>query len=483
VVIGGGASATLLLAALARAGGLRATGGGRGRIVVVDPAGTPGPGVPYRTAEPWHRMNVRARELSAHAADPDHFVAWLAASGQPAVSGPPSGAGGGGGADPLDFVPRQVFGRYLSDVWDAARVPGVGHEVLHVQDRATAVHRDEGGVAVALAGGVFIDTRHVVLATGLPPTGPSRFGIGPEVPAGTVVGDPWATGALERVGPPSGAQVAGRAVLVGTGLTAVDVALTLAGSGWTVTAVSPVASFPARHAESPTPALLPLPPAPEPPTASAVTRWVRRACGDEPSGWQAALDLVRHQITEVWTQMDWEARRRLVRHAGAIWQSHRHRVAPEVADRLDGFLAGGQVRVERGWVRSVERGPSGIEVVVTDRRLGDLTAANRLPADLVVNCAGPPGVADVGDPLVASLLADGSARVDPLGMGLEVTDDGALVRADGTPDSTLWLLGAMRRGSQLESTAVPDLRVQAARVAELLLADVAPVGSSPPVVD
>ncbi len=479
MVIGGGASATMLLSALTRAGGLRAADGGRGRIVVVDPAADPGPGVPYRTPEPWHRMNVRARELSVDPADPDHFVRWLAAEGHAGGHPPGLDGGRGVGPGPLDFVPRRVFGRYLSDVWAAAGAPQAGHDVVHLRDRAVAVRRVAGTVEVALGSGASVVGQHVVIAAGLPPTGPTRFAVAAEVPDGVVVGDPWASGALERVGPPTGASGEGRAVLVGTGLTAVDVALTLCGLGWEVTAVSPVGSFPARHVDEPMPAQRPLPPPPEPPTASAVTHWVRTACRREPEGWQAALDLVRHEITGVWTQMTWDDRRRLARHAGAVWQTHRHRVAPEVADRLDGLCEAGQVRVERGWVRAVEGATSGAVVVVTDRRDGALGPARRLSADLVVNCAGPPGVADLGDPLVASLLADGAGRVDPLGLGLEVSDDGALVGADGSPAGELWLLGAMRRGTQLESTAVPDLRVQATRLAERLVA-AAVSGVSPP---
>ena len=92
----------------------------------------------------------------------------------------------------------------------------------------------------------------------------------------------------------------------------------------------------------------------------------------------------------------------------------------------------------------------------------------RLGVDLVVNCTGPVGHSSQPDALVSALLEAGRARPGPLGLGLGTNPDGALLDARGRASERLWTLGPVRRGDSWESTAVPDIRLQAAALAEHL---------------
>jgi uncharacterized NAD(P)/FAD-binding protein YdhS len=90
----------------------------------------------------------------------------------------------------------------------------------------------------------------------------------------------------------------------------------------------------------------------------------------------------------------------------------------------------------------------------------------------VINCTGPAvNVNRLNDPLVASLLAGGLVRPDALNLGLATTAEGRLVDASGSPTERLFTLGPMRRGELWETTAVPDIRAQAARLGEVLLGE------------
>jgi uncharacterized NAD(P)/FAD-binding protein YdhS len=96
------------------------------------------------------------------------------------------------------------------------------------------------------------------------------------------------------------------------------------------------------------------------------------------------------------------------------------------------------------------------------------TATSRLRVDHIVNCAGPRAQL-IDDPprLVRTLLDAGLARLDPHGLGLDTDADGALVGRSGASSQRLFAIGALRRGTLLESTAVPELRAQAQGVAAL----------------
>jgi len=103
----------------------------------------------------------------------------------------------------------------------------------------------------------------------------------------------------------------------------------------------------------------------------------------------------------------------------------------------------------------------------------------------VINCTGPAtDVRTAGDPLLNELFHWGRARPDPLGLGIDVAEDGAVISANGEPSRVLYYVGPLIRARDGEGTAVPELRVHAARLAATLLdtvpAPAVPVRPEPP---
>jgi uncharacterized NAD(P)/FAD-binding protein YdhS len=77
------------------------------------------------------------------------------------------------------------------------------------------------------------------------------------------------------------------------------------------------------------------------------------------------------------------------------------------------------------------------------------------------NCTGPlHSIEHTRDPLLRSLLDAGEVAPDRLGMGLAVDENS---RAG---ERNIWALGPLTKGRYWEIIAVPDIRVQAAAVAE-----------------
>ena len=96
------------------------------------------------------------------------------------------------------------------------------------------------------------------------------------------------------------------------------------------------------------------------------------------------------------------------------------------------------------------------------------SSESELVVALAVNCTGPAGHSTHADTLVSALLRTGLARSGPLGLGLATAANGALLDAEGRASGKLWALGPVRRGDVWESTAVPDIRLQAAALSEQL---------------
>jgi uncharacterized NAD(P)/FAD-binding protein YdhS len=180
-------------------------------------------------------------------------------------------------------------------------------------------------------------------------------------------------------------------------------------------------------------------------------------------GWQGAVDAIRPHVSAIWRSWTPAQRRRFLRLARPLWEIHRHRAPRAVLADIESQLAAGTATLERGDLADLRPSPAGGVQAVIRRRDGS-TRSYRVAR--VFNCIGPGmSVRDTIDPMLGSLLRGGLASPDELGLGLRTDGEGRLVGADGSTDARLLLVGALRRGDLWETTAVPELRGQAAAAA------------------
>jgi len=452
-VIGGGFSGTMTAVNLARLGTRPL------RVCVVNSGRPVGRGVAYGTRRPEHLLNVVARNMSAFPDHPNHFLDWLRTRSEY--------------ADLPDvvlreaFVPRRVYGDYLRAVALAYAAPvGDGSPVRLEFVEDTAVDVTDG--AVQLASGKAIEAARVVLATGNAPPAPLPDAGAPfEHPA--YVADPWTDWEAHLAHP-------GRdAILLGTGLTMIDAFLTLAEAGWrgTVRAVSRNGLLPLSHFRGIEYPEFP-PPEPERLGLAGLVEVVERHCGRlRQLGANPAIcvDKLRPHTQRVWQGFTDAERRRFCAKYAARWNVTRHRVAEPIHARLMEAVSAGRLRIHKGRVVAMEGAGEAVRVTIE----GDDGERTTLDGGLVVNCTGPRASFTAGaSPLFERLLARGLVRADGLDMGIEVDADFAAVGRDGGRSGFLFALGPLLRGSLWETTAVPELRGQAMRVAQLVLRDVHP---------
>lgn len=420
-IVGGGASGTLQALHLLRAG---VEG-----IVLIERAHQPGRGVAYSTRRPEHLLNVPARRMSAYPDDPDHFLRWF--------------AGHGGGAE--DFAPRMLYGDYLTQALDeeSGRIEIVRDE---------AVGTDEGGLRLAGGGSVRADT--IVLAPGnFKPATPR--GIDPDVLGALWVDDPWDGEFVSDFG--RGDTI----FLLGTGLTAVDAILTLDAAGFPgrIVAVSRRGLAPRGHgAREPTVA-------PAGPLPSACIPLLRRIrARSEEIGWRGAVHELRTITQDIWRSAPDAERRRFLRHLRPWWDVHRHKIAPAIFDRIEALQQAGKLVV--GAAKLVSAEAAGDHALVKVRARGS-ESVETFRAARILNCTGPEtDIVRSGEPLLTDLLDAGRLRQDPHRIGIDVDRDCRVLDSGGTASESLYAIGPVTRGTFWESVAVPDIRVQAQRVAE-----------------
>lgn len=412
-IVGAGYSGTIAAVEIARA----APGA---QIALIEKSGRFAQGAAYGTNSPGHLLNVRAKNMSALAGEPGHFAAWAA----------------GEGRGPDDYVPRRDYRRYLESLLDSAS------GVTRVTGEAVAV--DDAGVR--LDSGDLVACDAAVLAGGNYPSRlPAAFGP-------LAIHDPWSASGSAAVA--QAAALGGDLLLVGTGLTMVDMAVSLEEAGFSgrILAASRRGLVPRAHLS---PAAAPL--EWEPP--ARLGELVRAVRAREP--WRASVDGLRPHSIALWKGLSNAERRRFLRHLRPWWDVHRHRIAPLVAARIEAMRTSGRLEVAAARIARVE----GDWVTLARRGGGEL----RRRFDAMVNCTGPEGdISRIGDPLIRSLLASARARPDPLGLGLEVDSESRLIGSGPSP--ALYALGPLTKGAFWEIVAVPDIRGQAAGVAKAIAA-------------
>ena len=414
-------------------------------VTIVEPRAELGYGLAYSSDDPDHRLNGN---LSVHLVDPqepDAFSRWCARE-QIASRDPQAVA-----ADGSMFVRRREFGRFVAE-----SVEGVSRRaslpIMHVRDHATDLI-SEDALTVVTQGATRVPADLLVVATGNSiPRLPFAF-------APALARHPAMIAAPDDLARIRAIPRSARVLVVGTGLTALDVISTMirAGHEGTITAMSRRGLRPRPHrpldAEPSKTTLLeridgPIAPfvrdAGAPPTARKLLRALRRRILDvEATGgrWFVPFDELRDPLWQTWSSLDVPEKRRILRHLRPWYDVHRFRAPPQNDAFVRAAEAHGRVEFRAARIRSVDVGASGdaIEVELIDRCA---TVPRKLTFDAVVNCIGLDfAEAMAANPFLAAMKRRGLLAIDPTGIGIFVDDQCRPIGADGLPHQHIRVVG------------------------------------------
>jgi uncharacterized NAD(P)/FAD-binding protein YdhS len=357
-------------------------------------------------------------------------------------------------------VPRSLYGDYLNGIATEGQA-AASDRWHHVKAFALEVRREHDGVRVACSNGAEIQAEALVVATGnaSPAAWPN---VTPEaLHSRRFFNSAWERGAIVPDSPDE------TVLLLGMGLTAVDAVFGLRFNGHrgTIYMVSRRGLLPHEHR------VFDAPPStfPEAHTVSELLETVRALVRDMqvPGGnWRRVIDDVRPHTNALWKALSLEEQRRFFRHALPYWNAHRHRIAPESAKEIAELLASGALRMLAGRSGDITAEGGILRVPIKLRGSADVVTVD---AGRVINCSGPQhDFRELSNPLIERLLAQGLMVPNPLGIGVRVAENGALVSADGTASNRLFAIGPARFGTLIETTAIPEILEQAHELAETL---------------
>jgi len=460
-IVGGGFSGASAAIQLVRASPMPLA------ITIVEPRETAGPGLAYSATDPDHRLNGPTWSHSVVPDDAGHFTRWC--ESRSILRHDPEALA----ADGNIYVRRRDYGGYLADALRAhAHWPATGSGIAHLRDRAASVEVRPARAVLRTASGRALESELLVVATGNPlPRLQAPFARSlADHPS--VIENPLETTRLARIDPQA------RVLVVGSGLTALDIVSTLvrAGHRGKVVVASrrglrprpqpptarsggaaqvPVAAEAVAAADTPVPLERIMGAVPgfllrdAPPTLRGWVRTLRariREVEAQGESWHKGFDELRDVVWRAWPLLPVGEQRRFLRRMRPWYDVHRFRAPPQNDALVRAAEAHGGVEFRAARLLSVEARKAGsLEVRFTGRD----AAGERVECfDAIVNCTGLDVAAGLrANPFLASLVEDGWLRVDEAGIGFAVDANCRAIGADGRANPALRLIGPPTAGT------------------------------------
>jgi uncharacterized NAD(P)/FAD-binding protein YdhS len=456
VIVGAGFSGTLVAANLLRSQHWATT-----QIVLVERSANVARGKAYAERDYPYLLNVPAGRMSADPASPLDFLSFAQHRIPDATA--------------EDFLPRALYGQYLEATLLDAEVSAPAHvrfdrlrgDVCGIETCSIEKGGDGSAYRARLADGRALNADDVVLALGNP--APAALRGTEELPH--YISDPWAQ--------PLSFTPGETVLLVGTGLTMVDVVIAAAAASKDEIVIHSISrhglvppsqtQFSHSACQGDSAAML------RAASFSALTllRSVRELADEtrrRGGDWREAVTFIRNIAPALWQRLPAREKRRMLRHVRPYWDVHRHRLPNETLAKLKYLRQRQKFHVHAGRFLNFET--VGNKVRVTWKARGAHEPQTML-VDRVVNCTGPDyNVHRSRDPLLRSLLSQGLAVSDPLNLGIRTGSYGALVDAQGRAATNLFYVGPMLRADHWEATAAQELLGHAERLAGYLSAPV-----------
>jgi uncharacterized NAD(P)/FAD-binding protein YdhS len=255
-------------------------------------------------------------------------------------------------------------------------------------------------------------------------------------------------------------------LLVGSGLTAVDIVLGLILRKFQgkVTILSRRGRFPLPHDLSHPAFQFPEPEIQHP---RKMLLWIRKLIRKNSTvPWMAVLDGLRPYTQKIWLNWTLDEKKYFLKKIRPYWEIARHRIPAKSSALLNNMINTGQLALKKGHIIDATTTDSGINITYRTEH-NDVSQVFHK----VINCTGPESnYRKVRFPIISDFIMRGKVKTDELGLGIECTHEGRIINKQGQIEEGLWCIGPMRKSVLWETTALRELREQASELVSLIVA-------------
>lgn len=429
-------------------------------IVLIGEKGSINTGTAYNPYSGNHLLNVVAGSMSAFPNKPGHFLDWVMARPGFKLSDKALIAN--------SFLPRQLYGEYLKEIWKTALGAAASKKVriTIMEAVVTDLEINENGILLRLTNTDELQVSQCVVATGnqLPgnPTIKNRAFFQNK----NYHQNPWKSASVK------GTSNKLPVLLVGNGLTMVDTVLGLLEERFheKIISISPNGFniLPHRnHGMVYTKLIDELPKATSLLELVSLTNKHIKSLRSHGISAEAAIDSLRPHTQRIWRKLSENERKLFMSRLRHLWGVARHRLPLLVYDKIQKLRLEGKLEIISGKIFDFNETDDHITVEYFDKKekLVKQTIVSR-----IINCTGPQtDILKLEDGFLKKGLLKGILVQDSLKLGIKTNPETfEIMDANGKAHSNLYTLGPNLKGELWESTAVRELREQAERLAGIL---------------
>ena len=397
-------------------------------------------GLAYSTSEEQHLLNVRANNMSVFVDEPNHFTNWLKQYHPQYTAN--------------DFVPRKLFGDYVQYSFDILKNTNSLVSILQIAEEVTNITKTNNGFE--LKASLTYHAEKLVLAFGnfLPahPRSISQEFINSE----NYFQNAFQSNLTQQ------AKSKKHITVIGSGLTMIDILMSIHHHLYTgkITIISPHAYIPQAHNDNPLPSVKPF--IEEHKTYcllelfSLVNQQLKKAktVGLNP---HSVIDVMRPHLQFIWMNFTLNEKQQFLRHLRHKWGVARHRAPNENMAIFKQLQSLHSINIIKGRITDIKTIGNNFEIFYSNPNQPSIKT------ELVINCTGPESnYLQITSLLVQNLIKSRFFVSDSINYGIKADKNGEIV-----PD--VYTIGPPLKGILWESTAVPEIRLQAKELATKII--------------
>ena len=399
-------------------------------------------GFAYSTSEEQHLLNVRANNMSIFADEPTHFVNWLS------KHHPQFNAN--------DFVPRKLFGEYVQSTFDELKNTNSLISLLQITEEVTTIDKINNEFEIKASQKYKV--QKVVLALGnFLPAHPRS--ISKEfIESQNYFQNAFHSSIIHQV------ILKKSITIIGSGLTMIDVLISLHHHSYSgkINIISPHAYIPQGHIENPLPSVKPFIEENKTYTLielfSLVNQQLKKAKRENLNP-HSVIDVMRPHLQSIWLNFSLTEQQQFLRHLRHKWGVGRHRAPSESMAIFNKLQSSGAINLVKGRLYDIKTIDHGFEIHYSNLKTNKLS----LKTEFIINCTGPESdYLKVPSKLVQNLIKNEVFGPDSIHYGINSAKNGEI-------SSNLYTIGPPLKGILWESTAVPEIRLQAKDLAAKII--------------
>lgn len=391
-------------------------------------------GFAYSTSEDHHLLNVRANNMSVFVDEPNHFVDWLNQHHSYYTA--------------KDFVSRKLYGEYVQDVFDALKNINPLVSIIQIAEEVISIDKKNDGFELKTKQP--FQVQKLVLAFGnfLPahPKSISKEFISSKNYFQNVFVPQLKLEALKNK----------NITIIGSGLTMIDAVISLSAQHYTgtINVISPHAYIPQAHHENPLPSiksfieehrkynLLEL--------FSLVNQQLKKVKKENLNP-HSVIDVMRPYLQTLWLNFSPEEKNQFLHHLRHKWGVARHRIPSQSMNVFQKLNSSGSVKLIKGRIFDIKTVADNFEIYYSNSQ----NDKQIIKTELIINCTGPESnYLQIKSPLIQQLIKSQFIEPDSIKYGLNAQKDGQI-------SQNVYTIGPPLKGILWESTAVPEIRLQA----------------------